>query len=171
LEQRGLMENTLILGWSDHGEQLFEHDALGHGSNLYNETNDGIAFFSGAGLQPRSYPLPSSHLDLAPTLLNGMGLPVPTSMQQAPLSWDQEEQPRFSLVWPKDSPPVSSVELGAWKLIYTWNGQKELYQRELDPYESKDLNASYPEKVDALWELLLPHVQEQATLISDVPIY
>ena len=35
IERRGLLENTLVIVTSDHGEQLGEHGLLGHGVSLY----------------------------------------------------------------------------------------------------------------------------------------
>jgi arylsulfatase A-like enzyme len=35
LDERGRLQNTIIVLTSDHGEEFREHDGLGHGSNLY----------------------------------------------------------------------------------------------------------------------------------------
>ena len=37
LEQQGALENTLIIVTSDHGEEIGEHNLLGHGRSLYSE--------------------------------------------------------------------------------------------------------------------------------------
>lgn len=37
LEEKGLMENSLIVLTADHGEELWEHKEWGHGFNLYSE--------------------------------------------------------------------------------------------------------------------------------------
>ncbi len=37
LKQRGLLENTLVVITSDHGEAIFEHESFGHSLNLYRE--------------------------------------------------------------------------------------------------------------------------------------
>jgi arylsulfatase A-like enzyme len=37
LEQRGRLDDTLVLLTADHGEELFEHGMLGHGYTLYDE--------------------------------------------------------------------------------------------------------------------------------------
>lgn len=37
LEERGFLENTLVVVTSDHGEQFWEHNSWRHGQNLYDE--------------------------------------------------------------------------------------------------------------------------------------
>ena len=37
LQQQGVLENTLIIVTSDHGEEIGEHNLLGHGRSLYSE--------------------------------------------------------------------------------------------------------------------------------------
>lgn len=170
LEQRGLLDGTLVVGWTDHGEQFFEHDALGHGMDLYSEENDAIAFYSGAGIIPVAYPGPTTHIDFGPTLLAAMGLDVPGSMTGRVLMSNSQDVPRYSLNWPKDGAPHSSVEDGDWKLIYTWNGMKELYHRSVDPGEQVELSTSEPEQLDALWALLKPTVEKQALVLDVVPV-
>jgi arylsulfatase A-like enzyme len=38
LEQRGLLDQTIVIVTSDHGEEFWEHGRFGHGWNLYNTT-------------------------------------------------------------------------------------------------------------------------------------
>ena len=35
LKRRGVMDNTIIIITSDHGEQFGEHSVMGHGNSLY----------------------------------------------------------------------------------------------------------------------------------------
>ena len=77
LERRGLMENTIVLITSDHGEDLFEPGAtLTHGVS-FNGGDQGnripcILYVPGA--QPREVDELVRNIDFAPTLLSLVGL-------------------------------------------------------------------------------------------------
>ncbi len=70
---------TLIHFASDHGESLGEHDYWGHGRHLYDATLHIPLGFAWQGeIEPRVIDTPASLLDLGPTTLGLLGLPVPT---------------------------------------------------------------------------------------------
>ena len=71
LEKRDLMNNTVILISSDHGEEFNENgDGIqGHGSG-YSRQQLGVPMLvAWPGLEPRQYSHRSSHYDVAPTLM------------------------------------------------------------------------------------------------------
>lgn len=72
----------IIIFAADHGESLGEHDAWGHGRNLFEE---GLRIPMGivwdGRLAPRRIARPAMILDLAPTLLGLLDLPVPESFR------------------------------------------------------------------------------------------
>ncbi len=73
---------TLIFFASDHGESLGEHDYWGHGRHLYDATLHIPMGFSWDGeIEPRTVDEPASLLDLAPTVLGLVGLPVPSAFR------------------------------------------------------------------------------------------
>jgi arylsulfatase A-like enzyme len=78
LEERELLENTLLVVVSDHGEELFDHKTQGHGHrNLHAElTHVPLVLSWPAGLPAglRVEPLVRA-IDLAPTLVELLGLP------------------------------------------------------------------------------------------------
>ena len=45
LESQGLLDDTLVVFWSDHGEQQLERGGWAHGQGLHPEENDAILFF------------------------------------------------------------------------------------------------------------------------------
>ncbi len=74
----GTSRPALIHFASDHGESLGEHDYWGHGRHLYDATVHIPMGFAWRGeIEPRVIDAPASLLDLGPTTLGLLGLPVP----------------------------------------------------------------------------------------------
>lgn len=75
-------ERTLILFTSDHGENLGEHDYWGHGRHLWEESlRIPLAIVWPGTLKPQTIGSLASNLDIAPTILSLLGLPVPAAFQ------------------------------------------------------------------------------------------
>ncbi len=70
----------MVVLTSDHGESLGERDCWGHGLNLYQESLHVPLLMRGPGIARGTVEEPVQHLDLAPTLLDLVGVPVPAEM-------------------------------------------------------------------------------------------
>lgn len=92
LEARGLSDRTIVIVTTDHGEDLYDPGStLGHGTNFFGgDQSTRIPFFMrvpGAyappGLKPAGTRLDAlaRNVDLAPTLLDLLRLPIPASME------------------------------------------------------------------------------------------
>ena len=71
LKKRKLMENTIVIITSDHGEGLDkkkDHGSLYHGPNLYDEVVRVPLIIFGKGIKPGRYKTPVSLIDIFPTL-------------------------------------------------------------------------------------------------------
>ncbi|GMU65377.1 MAG: hypothetical protein AMXMBFR36_16510 [Acidobacteriota bacterium] len=82
LEARGLWENTLVVFVSDHGEEFLEHGKVEHGRTLYEEQLRVPLIFrlpgdAGAGKRVAT---PVEQIDILPTLLELVGVPVPPQL-------------------------------------------------------------------------------------------
>ena len=77
---RELSEDAIVVLTSDHGESLGERDCWGHGLNLYQESLHVPLMIRGGGIATGLVDEPVQHLDLASTLLDLVGIPVPTEM-------------------------------------------------------------------------------------------
>lgn len=83
LKEKGYMKNTLIVITGDHGQGLYEHGYYGHISGLYNEslhiplilvnTSDDSLYFEETTF--------GTQLDIAPTILNILDKPIPSSWE------------------------------------------------------------------------------------------
>lgn len=73
----GLADRTVLIVTSDHGEEFGEHGALDHGAQLYDETLHVPLLVRAPGIVPPKLRVraPVALIDLAPTLLDLLGLP------------------------------------------------------------------------------------------------
>lgn len=81
LERRGRLDDSVLLLTSDHGEELLEHGGLDHGHTLYEEQLR-VPMIWRLPTGPRGLRVESvmDQVDVAPTLLELVGLPVPREM-------------------------------------------------------------------------------------------
>ncbi len=88
LEQRGLLEDTLVMVVSDHGEEFFEHGGKTHRSSLYRESVHVPWIVAWPGHVPAGGALGGSSglVDLAPTVCGLLGLGAPEGAMGRDLS-------------------------------------------------------------------------------------
>ncbi len=83
LEQCGLTDNTIVVIYSDHGMEFFERETWGQGNSVIVDDSSRIPLIIADPRRPNGQTI--SHtvrsVDLAPTLLDLVGLPIPKEMQ------------------------------------------------------------------------------------------
>ncbi len=130
-------ERTVLVLVSDHGEELFEHGHASH-STFYEHTARIPVLIAHPDVkEPRVYDGLVSLVDLLPTLLATLQIPIPPQAQGRDLS--QGPAPLvfgFSL-------GSAFVTDGEWKLIRNSRGEDEFYNLQLDPAEQDDLAATW----------------------------
>ncbi len=160
LESRGVLDDALIAFWTDHGEQHLEHGEVGHAEDLYEPENLSVAGFAGGGLIPGAWGGPTTHADLFPTALDALGLEAPASWTGRLVGARPADDHRFALRHDaEDGEVLQLVERGGVKLLYSWDGTRELYYPGDDPLEVDDRYDPEDPEVAALWALLLPQVE------------
>ncbi|HBP19146.1 MAG TPA: hypothetical protein DEA08_15330 [Planctomycetes bacterium] len=95
LEERGLLERTIVIVTGDHGEEFMEHGRMGHNSQFSDEQIRVPLLLHVPGRGPAVVESLSSHLDLPATVLTALGVSTPAksySLGQdligaAPRSW------------------------------------------------------------------------------------
>ncbi len=146
LEELGLLEETLVVISSDHGESFGQHDQREHHFALY-EPNVRIPLallYPGLKhFRPRVVRQVRSQVDLAPTILHLLGLEVPSGWQGTSLLVP-DLQNRPALMLTVSNYAVLGLRWGRWKYHY-WveQGQEELYDLDADPWEEHDLAAHH----------------------------
>ena len=166
---RGLLKDTMVVIWNDHGEQMFEHGLQTHAHTLHGEENDGILVFWARNIVPGSWTGPTASIDLAPTLLALQGVALPDEVTGVPLGQAASDRARFGWAVARGS-PESSVTKDGWKLIFEWSGATWLYDRNTDPLERNNVYAPDHPRALELWGLLRPQVEREAPLFRHAPI-
>ena len=166
LEAAGLLENTLVSVWTDHGEQLLDHGAIGHGSTMWPEVNDGLMFWWAANLQPQTFTNPTTLQDLVPTTMRGLGLEAP-EVSGIDVAQSTEDRVTFGTVHSTLAEPEQQVTRRGVRLRYNWEGRKRLYRHKSDPDENSDAYDSENQDTIALWDELMPEVEDLAALYAD----
>ena len=165
--ERGLLEDTMVVIWNDHGEAMLEHGIQSHAWTLHGPENDGVWVMWAPNIVPGRWEGPTTSIDIAPTLLHLLDLPVPESMSGLPLGTAPESRARYAWAYAR-GPNELSVMRGGWKLVFQTDGHGRLYDRNTDPGERVDLwddedPASHP-MVRELWPLLVPRIQRAVEL-------
>lgn len=73
LAESGQLENTLVVITGDHGEEFFEHGFWGHTANFTPTQVMVPMLLRGPGVDPGVETRPTSHVDVAPTILEMLG--------------------------------------------------------------------------------------------------
>jgi len=88
IAEAGLAKSTIVVVTSDHGEEFGEHGGYQHGGAVYEESVRVPLVFVGPGRipGPRRHSTPVSLVDIAPTLLELAGVPVPDRLDGTSLA-------------------------------------------------------------------------------------
>jgi arylsulfatase A-like enzyme len=88
IAEAGLAESTIVVVTSDHGEEFAEHGGYQHGGAVYEESLRVPLIFVAPGRisGPRRHAAPVSLVDIAPTLLELAGVPVPGKLDGTSLA-------------------------------------------------------------------------------------
>ncbi len=166
LDALGGLDDTLVLFWSDHGEQFYEDGRFGHGVDLHDEEADGWAFLwmKDGGLAPAVFTRPTGQIDLLPTVWDLLGLATPDQFQGHVAGMADADQGRLVAHWAQDGTAAMSWQVGTDKLIYRWDGTLELYDRTADASEDQDIAEQHPDRVSALWDELQPEVAKMVEI-------
>ena len=162
-----LLDDTLVVLFSDHGEAFWEHGFMTHGGNLTAEENDGVLLFWAKNLEPGEWTQTVSSIDLVPTILDLHGIRMPTEVTGMPLGTAPADRPVYAEAIANLS-AVQSVVHEGWKLQFNWkSGQVRVWDRNRDPAEMTNLYDPTSERTQALWALMKPEVERmQGSMIG-----
>lgn len=167
LEDRGNLDNTLILLVADHGEEFWDHGLFEHGHSMYDELLHVPMMihvpddFAGAFKQVDSGSLRST-IDIVPTLEVLLNLTPNSAVSGIPLMQPSPEDRTLFAEYPLYGQEISAAITGEWKWIHyldipiidfpyspdnpaPFKEKKfELFDRRTDPKETISVEADHP---------------------------
>jgi hypothetical protein len=156
LRERGLEDNTLFVICGDHGEAFGQHEGnYGHTLFLYEENVRVPLLVAAPGLidEPVRVGRVASLVDLAPTVLDLLGQPIPGEYQGRSLL---SAEPRMALFCTDYSLGLLGLRDGRWKMIHELDsGRSQLFDLRADPEEKNDLSEQMPERAAVYRDHLL----------------
>lgn len=171
IKKLNLLKNTYIVICGDHGQQMFEKDVFGHGSNLRNVVINIPLLIIGPDIKPMKITNPISLIDLAPTILDLVKMKKPktfigTNLLKSPREFIFIEAPKTQEQFPnmKDisydikNPQIALINKD-YKYIYSNNDKNELYNIKEDPLELKNLLNSEKKISKRLREIIIKHLR------------
>lgn len=176
LETEGILDESLVILTSDHGQMFGEHGKWVHRNSLYEEVLRVPLLISLPGVLPERQVIatPVTTADLTPTILDLIDLPVPSGMDGknlVPLMLGQTTMPGRTIYAEMEGEPrpdspghwiaptydLRSAKSNGWKYIHEVNHDSGavLYAVEQESlYEKMDLIAEQPQLAGALRESL-----------------
>jgi len=155
LDEKELLDKTILIFVADHGESLGEHDEQTHGFFIYQEGIHVPLIFVTPfeKLQGLSRQNIVSLVDIMPTVLEMEEMPIPDQVQgtsllplflnrmeeRANFAYSETFYPRYHYGWSE----LTSIQEDRYKLIVA--PELELYDLDSDPMERKNLASLEPE--------------------------
>lgn len=161
LREERLLDNTIIMFTSDHGDMLGDHGLWA--KRIYYEASANVPMVV-QGTREQAADTAGSvsdrlvgWQDVMPTLLDMAGLAIPDNVEGMSMFGPAQ---RSHLYGECGEGPKSSrmIRQGSLKLIYyAWGHRRQLFDVEADPFEQRDLAAdpAYAEDLERLTRLLV----------------
>jgi arylsulfatase A-like enzyme len=190
LRDEGYLDEAIVVVTSDHGEDVWDHDAIGiprHGHTLYQEIVHVPLLLRAPALVPAGIRLrtPVSLIDLAPTLLALAGLSPASSMRGQNMAValragaEPEMRPLLSEAV-RYGPPRFAWREGALKVILTPTpatvdkfssvipNRLEIFDLAADPQERHSMTATPPARTEEAVSILRRRAERNFGTVSDL---
>jgi arylsulfatase A-like enzyme len=161
LDQRGLMDGSVVVLVSDHGGYFGEHHLLGHSKDVYHEAMEVPLILRHPGQDAGAVvDVPVTSADLPRLIFEGF--PTPLEPEHPFMGSDSATgalgenyyarvKDLFGTAWDHRFDRVRrSLVQWPYKLIHSSDGEHELYDLAADPAEVHDLMAEQPDLASAM---------------------
>ncbi len=152
LKTMGLYDRSVIVVFSDHGDEFMEHNGLDHGATLYQEQVHVVSMirFPEYGRR-QDIREPVRTIDLFPTVFDALGLEGPSRVDGTSLLPLLRGEPLEVEVFAESDYRLfvhqRMTRAGPYKLILDLlDGKRELYNLETDPGEQQDISSQDPRR-------------------------
>ncbi|MBW2535539.1 MAG: sulfatase, partial [Deltaproteobacteria bacterium] len=172
LDRAGLLDDTLLVVTSDHGEEFFEHGSVGHGHSLYEELLHVPLYVrlpGAAAGQGIRVPHEVSLTDVLPTACEVAGVECPDGVEGrslVPLLEGAVTDRWPSVGFSDFLVGQRAARMGRYKLIYR-GLNPYLYDLETDPRETEDLREKLPVAYAALRDALGRHQRRFVGVVAE----
>jgi N-acetylglucosamine-6-sulfatase len=142
LSESGRLESSYVIFTSDNGLLMGQHRIVAGKGNSFEETIRVPLMIRGPGVPGGEVDQPVLNVDLAPTLLELAGLPVPDSVDGRSLVPFLRGRPPTS--WRTDvlldTPNNAGLRTLDWLFVDLDSGEIQLYDMQQDPYQLQSLH-------------------------------
>jgi arylsulfatase A-like enzyme len=160
IEKQSWGARTAVIVSADHGEAFGEHGQVRHGYELWESVVHVPLLFLVPGAPPRHIDTPRSHIDLAPTILELMGIPIDPPLRGKSLRaelFGAEAEPRPVVIdLPRDNlqDRRRAVVDARFKLVAQGDDERWfLFDLLADPRERKNLTEREPAELARMRKL------------------
>ena len=160
LEAKGYLKDALVVLTGDHGEMLGEHTLIAHGVGVYEPVLDIPLMLTrfGYAAPPLARHRVASQIDIAPTIMRELGLPIPGTWLGVPLQSPERKGPVY---FQQVAEAGMYADEGAGGLFKYWRDfstdQEYVFDVERDPGELRNLVRSIPPSRLSKWRLQVAH--------------
>jgi membrane-anchored protein YejM (alkaline phosphatase superfamily) len=161
LKGQGVLERTILVILGDHGQAFGQHhpNNFMHYRYSYNENLETPAIFHQPALfKPRVFGVPTSHVDILPTLLDAMRIPFPQMVFDGESLFNYKFRQKSIFFYGYEE-SISSLDPHLIKVQYSLKKKRcWAFDLKLDPEERNPLNCSmYPLQFEVLQRFASSH--------------
>ncbi len=157
LEQKSLLDDTLVILAADHGEEFFDHGQYEHGQSFYEEmVHLPLMVWGSEFPRGKRIETPVANVDIVPTILSHLGLEVSGALPGVPLQNAVKGPPDENRIifgegnLRRSSHAKYALEWPYKCILNFYTGRTKLYNLEDDPDERVDLSVPYPDVAQRL---------------------
>ncbi len=162
LRECNLLDDTIIVFTSDHGEMLFDHGMVA--KRIFYENSCHVPFIlSGKPLEGKSKPAGDGLVcleDIMPTLLSACDIAVPPSVEGYDMLGEKRHEYIYGECGEGDK-ATRMIRSKEFKLIYyPWGNKIQLFNIQEDPHELQDLSSDqgYADILEDLTQTLVANL-------------